>query len=97
MAKEAKKYDEGYLNGLIAKAKKSWEGVDVDSFMSDLRDDSFDKEVAEKLSKEVTSYITEQIKSNMNTVTIKCRDLMYGDWCCDKHGFQWQIIGVGDD
>ena len=38
MAQETKKYDEDYLNALIAKAKKSWEGVDVDSFMSDLRD-----------------------------------------------------------
>ena len=28
-----------YLNKLIAKAKKSWEGVDVDSYMSDLRDE----------------------------------------------------------
>ena len=46
MAKETKKYDEDYLNGLIAKAKKSWEDVDVDSFMSDLRDDLSDKEVA---------------------------------------------------
>lgn len=42
------KYDEDYLNGLIAKAKKSWEGVDVESFMSDLRDDLSDKEVAKK-------------------------------------------------
>ena len=42
------KYDEDYLNGLIAKAKKSWESVDVDSFMSELRDDLSDKEVAEK-------------------------------------------------
>ena len=33
------KYDEDYLNDLIKKAKKSWEGVDVDSFMSDLRDE----------------------------------------------------------
>ena len=48
MAQETKKYDETYLNSLIAKAEKSWEGVDVDSFMSDLRDESFDKEVAEK-------------------------------------------------
>ena len=47
MEKETKKYDEDYLNGLIAKAKKSWEGVDVDSFMSDLRD----KENAEKEQK----------------------------------------------
>ena len=59
------KYDEDYLNGLIKKAKKSWEGVDVDSYMNNLRDDSFDKEVAEELSKEVTSYIIEQIKSKL--------------------------------
>ena len=42
------KFDEDYLNGLIKKAKKSWEGVDVDNFMSELRDDLSDKEVAEK-------------------------------------------------
>ena len=45
------KYDEDYLNGLIAKAKKSWEGVDVDSFMSELRDDLTDEENAEKEQK----------------------------------------------
>ena len=96
MKKETKKYDEDYLNGLIAKAKKSWEGVDVDSYMNNLRDDSFDKEVVEKLSKEVTSYITEQIKSNMNIVTIKCRDLMVGDWVTNEHRFPSQIINVGN-
>ena len=47
--------NEDYLDGLIAKAKKSWEGVDVDSFISDLRDNLINKEVVEKLSKEVTS------------------------------------------
>lgn len=52
MAKETKKYDEDYLNGLIAKAKKSWEGVDVDSFMSELRD----KEDAEELQKAVENF-----------------------------------------
>ena len=41
-------YNEDYLNALIAKAKKSWEGVDVDSYMSELRDDLSDKENAEK-------------------------------------------------
>lgn len=51
MEKETKKYDEDYLNGLIKKAKKSWEGVDVDSFMKNLRDDSPDKEDAEELQK----------------------------------------------
>ena len=44
-------YNEDYLNGLIAKAKKSWEGVDVDSFMSELRDDLTDEEVAERNGK----------------------------------------------
>ena len=48
MAKENKQYNEDYLNALIDKAEKSWEGVDVDSFMSNLRDDLTDKEVVEK-------------------------------------------------
>ena len=39
---------EDYLNNLIAKAKKSWEGVDVDSYLSDLRYNLTEKEDAEK-------------------------------------------------
>lgn len=45
------KYDEDYLNGLISKAKKSWEDVDVDSFMSDLRDVEKEQKVLENLKK----------------------------------------------
>lgn len=60
-----------YLNELIAKAKKSWESIDVDSYMKNLRD--------------------------MDTVTIKCRDLMVGDWITDEHGFPMQIVNVGED
>ena len=26
-----------------------------------------------------------------------CKELMVGDWCCDKHGFPMQITTVGDD
>lgn len=33
----------------------------------------------------------------MDAVKIRCRDLMYGDWCCDKHGFPMQITNVGED
>ena len=33
----------------------------------------------------------------MKAVTIRCRALMVGDWCCDKHGFPMQITTVGDD
>ena len=32
------RYNEDYLNGLIAKAKKSWAGVAVDNYMKNLRD-----------------------------------------------------------
>lgn len=48
-------YDENYLDGLIAKAKKSWKGVDADCYMKNLRDDSPDKEDAEELQKAVES------------------------------------------
>lgn len=40
-----------YLDELIAKAKNSWEGVNVDSFMSDLRDIEKEQKVLEKLKK----------------------------------------------
>ena len=33
----------------------------------------------------------------MDATTIKCRALMVGDWCCNKHGFPMQITNVGDD
>ena len=26
-----------------------------------------------------------------------CKELQFGDWIADNNGFQWQIIGVGDD
>ena len=45
------KYNEDYLNALIAKAKKSWEGVDVESFMSDLRDVEKEQEALENFRK----------------------------------------------
>lgn len=33
----------------------------------------------------------------MKTESIRCRDFMVGDWCCDHHGFPMQITNVGDD
>ena len=64
-------YNEDYLNGLIAKAKKSWDSVAVDNYMKNVRD--------------------------MDAVTIKCKELMVGDWCRSEHGFPMQITNVGDD
>ena len=56
MAKETEKYDEDYLNSLIAKAEKSWEGVDVDNYMKNLRDDSPDKEDTKELQKAIEDF-----------------------------------------
>lgn len=42
-----------YLNKLIAKAEKSWGGVDADCYMKNLRNDSPDKEEAEELQKAI--------------------------------------------
>ena len=43
--------NKGHLNELIAKAKKSWEGVDMNNFMSDLRDVEKEQRVLENLKK----------------------------------------------
>ena len=51
----ARNYDKTYLDGLIAKAKKSWEGVDADSYMKNLREEPLEKEEAEELQKAVES------------------------------------------
>ena len=40
-----------HLNKVIANAKKSWEGIDVDSFMPDLRDVEKEQKVLENLKK----------------------------------------------
>lgn len=46
----ARNYDDT-LDSLIAKAKKSWEGVGVESFMSNLRDVKKEQKVLENLKK----------------------------------------------
>lgn len=33
----------------------------------------------------------------MKAVTIRCRALMVGDWCCDQHGFPMRVTNIGDD
>lgn len=60
------KYNEDYLNSLIAKAEKSWEGVDVDNYMKNLRDDSPDKEDAKELQKAIEDFRKAMEKLNKN-------------------------------
>ena len=45
-----------YLNKLIAKAKKSWEGVDADSYMKNLREEPLEKEETEELQKALDNF-----------------------------------------
>ena len=38
------------------------------------------------------------MEEDMKTETIRCHDLMVGDWCCDLYGlFPMQITNVGED
>lgn len=47
----------------------------------DFRDDLIDKEVAEKLSKEVSSYIIEQVKHNMDkSIEERATEYSKGQW-----------------
>lgn len=50
-------YDEAYLNEKIAKATKSWKGVDVDKFMDEVRG----REPEVDLEEEVNRYLEEQM------------------------------------
>jgi len=52
-----KGYDEKYLNEKIAKAKKSWDGVDVDKFMDDVRGREQQEQPEVDLEKEVTHFV----------------------------------------
>ena len=60
--------NETYLDGLIAKAKKSWGGVDVDSYMSDLRD--MDKETIRCRDLMVRDWITDEHGFPMQITTV---------------------------
>ena len=51
-----------YLNELIAKAKKSWEGVDVDSYLSDIRYNLTEKEDTEKENAEKKQKALENLR-----------------------------------
>lgn len=54
-----------HLNELIAKSKKSWEGVDVESFMSDLRDVEKEQEVLENLKKAMKDAYNKTIEEQL--------------------------------
>ena len=53
-----------YFNELIAKAKKSWEGVDADCYMKNLREEPLEKEESEELQKAIEN-LKKAIKNEM--------------------------------
>ena len=59
----ARNYDET-LDSLIAKTKKSWKGIDAESFMSDLRDVEKEQKVLENLKKAMKEAMEEQYENN---------------------------------
>ena len=59
-----------YLDELIAKAKKSWEGVNVDSYLSDLRYNLTEKKDAEKEDAEKKQKALEKLKKVIENSSI---------------------------
>ncbi len=47
------RYDEAYINEKIKKATKSWEGVDVDKFMDEMRGREVHSEALEEAAREI--------------------------------------------
>lgn len=89
-----------YLNELIAKAKKSWEGVNVEDYMNNLRD--MDKETIQCRDLMVWDWITDEHGFPMQITNVG-DDYAYatfegleGDpWeFCDKEGFEPQPIPI---
>ena len=39
----------------------------------------------------------ESIQKNDGGKEMKCRELQFGDWCCNEHGFPMHITNVGED
>ena len=62
-----------YLNELIAKAKKSWEGVDVDSYLSDVRYNLTEKEDAEKEDAEKKQKALENLRKAIEKAMEKAK------------------------
>ena len=62
--------NEDYLNELIAKAKKSWESVNVDSYLSDLRYSLTEKEDTEKEDTEKKQKALEKLKKVIENSSI---------------------------
>ena len=54
-----------HLNELIAKSKKTWEGVDVESFVSDLRDVEKEQKVLENLMKAMKDAYNKTIEEQL--------------------------------
>ena len=59
-----------YLNELIAKAKKSWEGIDVDSYLLDVRYNLTEKENAKKEDAEKKQKALEKLKKVIENSSI---------------------------
>lgn len=69
-------YDEAYLNEKIAKASKSWEGVDVDKFMDEVRGR---EPVSEDLEEAARAY-SEEVADGHNYRDLTCGFIAGAEW-----------------
>ena len=85
-------YNEAYLDSLIAKAKKSWEGVDVDSYMKNLRDMKTETILCRDLM--VGDWITDEHGFPMQIVDVG-EDYAYATWEGNE-GDPWEFDDKDD-
>lgn len=105
-----KGYDEAYLNECIAKASKTWEGVDVDKYMDEVRgnlpksSDSLE-EAAEKYEEEHTyqRYDGGGLTPEYNATLAEAflagaewqKEQMMDEWLKDRDGCFWDGVEEG--
>lgn len=88
-------YDEAYLNDCIAKAKKSWEGVDVDKYMDMVRGK---EPVIEELVEEVKRYYSDNysyITGDQPTLSIVTNIARhFAQWGAEHSGDKKRLVMV---
>jgi len=98
------KYDEAYIQEKIAKATKSWEGVNVDKMLAECRgyDEQPDKSL-EEAAEEYTdgkswakeNYLTPYIREAFNAGAKWQKEQMEERWLKDREGCFWDGVEEG--
>jgi len=83
-----KGYDEAYLNEKIAKASKTWEGVDVDKYMDEVRGREPDKSLEEAAEEYAVEYAKRNTPQDADGEIWRVGDVMIENRVSFEDGFK---------